>query len=823
VSVSFFTIAHGSSLPHARVLAERLAEHHGGARFVVLNLGRASASGDEPFDALSPQELKVSGWEELANDHRWADLTEFFKPHMLDRLIGEGADVAVYLDVSVDLHARLDREVHDVIRHAAVLSTRRLGPVPTDGRHPSAEDLRAAGRLGASMIALGRHAMSPQLLEWWAKRLRRVTAAVGAGPSPEPRFACRELTRWIDLAPSMFSEVAVSTDPGSAISYWNLDERHLERDDLGITADDRPLRFLHFEGFDPARPFLLSTNGERVRASANPILAELCESYSERLLDAGWRDNRRRADVGRKLPNGMVFDDRLSHLLAEAADAGVEVGDIFSGTGFEALYRWLEGPAPRGAAFGINRYMYRVYQERDDLQRVYPELDSSGGEGFVRWAWAFGAHEMALPPDLMPPAPPGVDLTPQSRRAKRDARRKPLPRGPRPDLSVEVTGLLTGTLGLGEAARGYVRALEAADIPVSTSTVDVRQFVSLSPEVDETYARVEYTDLNSREPAGFGLICINADELPRFAESAGEGLLSGRPAIGVWAWETDHIPERWSSAFGLLDEIWVYSNYVAENLGRAAPIPVIRVPPPVTPPDPGDVELDLAVPEGFQFLFMFDFFSTIQRKNPTGLIEAFRRAFEPGEGPRLVVKTINGVHRPDALEEVLWAARERPDVHVIDRSLNARERDALVARCDCYVSLHRSEGFGLTLAECMALGKPVIGTAFSGPIDFMTEENSYRVPYRMIQVGADCEIYPAEGTWADPDVAKAAELMRAVVEQPGEARAKGERARRDIERLYSAQAIGELIRARLEETIALWPDARAPRRYSSMTSESRPA
>src|SRR5207249_3990322 len=124
-----------------------------------------------------------------------------------------------------------------------------------------------------------------------------------------------------------------------------------------------------------------------------------------------------------------------------------------------------------------------------------------------------------------------------------------------------------------------------------------------------------------------------------------------------------------------------------------------------------------------QFLFMFDFFSTVQRKNPVGLIEAFCRAFEPGEGPQLVLKTINGIRRPHALEEVLWAARGRPDIHVLDRSLTARERDALVTSCNCYVSLHRSEGFGLPLAECMALGKPVIGTAFSGMTDFMTEAN----------------------------------------------------------------------------------------------------
>jgi glycosyltransferase involved in cell wall biosynthesis len=333
----------------------------------------------------------------------------------------------------------------------------------------------------------------------------------------------------------------------------------------------------------------------------------------------------------------------------------------------------------------------------------------------------------------------------------------------------------------------------------------VQQVIGLGAKPDEAYAQVEYTDLTDAESAGFDLICINPDELLNLARVTGGDLIDARPSIGVWAWEVDSIPERWGPGFDLMDEIWVYSNYVARNLGKSSPIPVHRIPPPVSPPDPGDVKLDLRVPSGFQFLFMFDFFSTVQRKNPVGLIEAFCRAFEPGEGPQLVLKTINGIRRQRALEEVLWTARGRTDVHVLDRSLSARERDALVTACDCYVSLHRSEGLGLPLAECMALGKPVIGTAFSGTTDFMTDENSYLVPYEMTRVGADCEIYPAEGTWAEPDVQEAARLMRRVLERPDEARGKGERARLDIARLYSPEVVGHLIRSRLEQLKELWP------------------
>src|SRR5205085_6826443 len=153
--------------------------------------------------------------------------------------------------------------------------------------------------------------------------------------------------------------------------------------------------------------------------------------------------------------------------------------------------------------------------------------------------------------------------------------------------------------------------------------------------------------------------------------------------------------------------------------------------------------------------------------------------------------------RPLAEEELLWAAHGRADIVVVDRSLTAAERDGLMAGCDCYVSLHRSEGFGLTLAEAMALGKPVIGTGYSGNLDFMDEGNSYLVDYEIGLVGPDCEIYPADGEWAEPSIEHAAALMRDVVECPQRAADERARARADIGRLLSTQRIGAATRARL--------------------------
>ena len=794
----FCTISPPALAAQVRVLAQGLAKHHPDDTLTVLALGPGGTFGDEPFEVARARDF---GLEEPPAQERWEDAAWRLRPGLLQALLARGDEPVVYLDPTVDVRASLQPVIERALDHRhAVLSSRLAGDLPDDGLHPAPEDLRIAGRLGAALVAVAPSPESDAFLEWWTDRTSSADTAP-ASPTGANGYPARELTLWGDLAPSRFAGVGSLSDPGSALSYWNVHERPLALDGGGrFTVDGRQLRFAHFEGFDPARPYLLAPGASRARAAASEPLAALAESYARRLVDAGWQDPRRRADVGRRLPDGAVFDDRLSHLLAEAAAAGRRWDPFDPGDHAEFL-DWLSGPAPRGSHAGVNRFLWRLYRERDDLQTVYPDLDGADGDGLVGWAWVFGRIEMGIPERLLPPRPRVVATAPSK---ERRTPLPPLPRGTQPDLSVNVTGLFRGTLGLGEAARGYVEALEAANVPVSTTTVDVSQFVKEAGGPHAGYGEVQYAERGGEGAAGFNLICINADELGAFADSVGESFFAERPSIGVWAWETDQVPERWGDAFHLLDEIWVYSSYVAENLGRAAPIPVRCVPPPVSPPAPGDVELELDVPDGFRFLFMFDFFSTISRKNPVGLVNAFRQAFDPGEAPQLVVKTINGVHRPEALEELLWAARGRPDIHVIDRSLSARERDALVAGCDCYVSLHRSEGFGLTIAECMALGKPVIATAFSAPTDFMTEENSYPVPYELTRVGADCQIYPAEGTWADPDIVAASRLMRRVVEEPAEAAAKGQRARLDIERLYAPRVTGAIARARLEEIAALW-------------------
>ena len=370
-------------------------------------------------------------------------------------------------------------------------------------------------------------------------------------------------------------------------------------------------------------------------------------------------------------------------------------------------------------------------------------------------------------------------------------------------IGVNAVGYLRGGLGLGQAARLYVQALHAGGVPVRTTTVDVDLPAVVAPDGRRAQVKtMDFADLHVDGELPFNLVCVNAPELPGLHAQLGADFFADRYTIGVWAWEVDVVPSSWDRAFGLVDEIWVYSRYVQEIISKVSPVPVLRIPLPIVAPAAGGDVAGLHLPDGFTFLFLFDFYSTLARKNPLGLVEAFTRAFAPGEGPQLVLKSHNGDFKPERLARLREAAGDRPDIHIVDRFLATSEMAALMRHADCYVSLHRAEGFGLTLGEMMALGKPVVATGFSANLDFMTPENSYLVRHRETLVGAAGESYPASGTWAEPDLDHAAQLMREVWTDQAQARARGARAQSEIAARFSLEAVGQAARERLKRLAA---------------------
>ena len=268
--------------------------------------------------------------------------------------------------------------------------------------------------------------------------------------------------------------------------------------------------------------------------------------------------------------------------------------------------------------------------------------------------------------------------------------------------------------------------------------------------------------------------------------------------IAYWAWELDAIPEEWVKLAQGVDEIWAPTRFVADAMRSRMTRPVHEMLPGVLL---GQVEevprsaLGIS-PEHYVFLFMFDMCSEFERKNPLAVVRAFRSAFKPNEQATLVIKVSRGSADCAAMER-LRAAAEGHNILVVDESVSRAAAYGYLEMCDCFVSLHRSEGFGLAMAEAMLLGKPVIATNYSGNLDFMDRGNSLLVDYEMMEIAVDGPIYKKGNRWADPSSEHAASLMRRVFDDRDAARALGLRARAELAEKLALRSAGLRMAERL--------------------------
>ena len=744
------TVVSRRELPAARVLARSFLEHHPGATFTALvtdDLVEECTGDDEPFELVRPSALGLSCGDlsRLALIHDEAGLAAALAPALLRVVLARGATSAVLLAPDVAVYAPLDDLAQLAEQHGLVVVP-RLAQLPAR-EHDTDTDaaLREGSALDDGLVAVGRG--HDDFLDWWHQRLQR--------PGK---------TAWLDLAPGMFGAHLVR-DPGCQVAAWNLGGRVVRRTDNGYEIDDRPLRSFRSRGYDPHRPHVIARpSGAPLALSKWPDLEALVGEHADALRAAGW-GQKEPYGYG-ALPDGSIVDGRMRSLYREAVEA-VEPGrplppNPFAGEGEDPFVRWLNEPVFPPVEPTISRYLARLWRDSDDLRQRFPFLVGRAVTLYLEWVLAIGGEERQVPLCVRP-SPETVDQIAAARRSAR-------PRRP-PDEGINVVGYLDAVSGIGEVGRVLVDALRRAELPVAP----VNHGETISPRE----ARVIGLVPPSKAGYDVNLLCVNAAQTPDVAGQLGPDFFAGRRTIGMWFWELEDFDTPAHAAIDLVDEIWVASDFTRDAIAPASPKPVRTVPVPVRVPDVPDSisRRDLGLPEDrFVFYYSFDLLSVPERKNPAGAVEAFTRAFAPGEGPVLVLKSINGEQRVAALEAVRAAARGRRDVIVRDGRVSPEEQAALLGSCDAYVSLHRSEGFGLSIAEAMGLAKPVIATGYSGNLEFMTDDNSYLVDYELRPVGPGHDPYAPTSRWAEPNLDHAAAVMRRVVSNPAEARERGQRA-----------------------------------------------
>ncbi|MBE9640233.1 glycosyltransferase [Salipiger mangrovisoli] len=389
-----------------------------------------------------------------------------------------------------------------------------------------------------------------------------------------------------------------------------------------------------------------------------------------------------------------------------------------------------------------------------------------------------------------------------------EAAAMPLPDPARPEVDVQLIGPLAKASGLGQATRLSAEILRATGLEVRGVDFDLD---NPAPEGFSSETLVE-----DYGPARINLLHLNAESIP-LAYAYQPDVFSGAYNIGYFFWELDMPAYCHYLGMSLLDEIWVSTDYGLRIYKPGAEgKPVVNVGMCYEEhPDITRAAARAFVEARFGFdashhvcLVAFDSFSFVQRKNPVAVLEAFQQAFAGVPEARLVVKTQNRTKVFDPVQVALWSRVDEiiagdPRIVVMNETLSYRDLLQLKAGSDCYISLHKSEGWGFGMIEAMALKVPVICTAYSGNMDFCSDETAWLVGYEEVPLEQGDYIFVRDGSlWAEPSVAEAARQLRAARDNPQASRDKAEAAYSHIRENFSVDAIAGRYGARLREILA---------------------
>lgn len=826
--LAYFTICSQNYLGYALTLGRSLREADPDATFFIGLADEwdpALPREEVEFPVIEARDICLPTFDDMIVRYSIMEFNTAIKARLFGHLFdAHGFDQLVYLDPDIKVISEL-KELKALLvdKPSAVLTPHSEAPLD-DGKDPDDVRLLRTGVYNLGFAAFSNRPDSRAFLSWWEKRMEtdcRVALAEGL-------FVDQKL---MDLAPCYMDDVRILRHPGYNLAYWNLIHRPVTHSHNGWLADGQPLRFLHFSGVIPGNTTVYSKHQDRFLPEDIGELNTLFVEYVNEIETNGraWKD----APYAYDQVGELHLDIVLRRLYACTFPTAMPNARADA----QGLERLANEPVGEATGAQLTRYALEVWSARDDLKAAFDICTSNGRINFAKWILTSGKAEHAINDrflrairfhpqntDASPPTPhttahstfffrATLPLRPIYRRmpgfVKSHLRRLVLGKGAKQrDITpnhtitrpkaIAIYGYFNTESGVGEGARRAYTAMKAVGIDTEARAL---------PSGGGFQDCVTFSPARRGGPtnARFRLFHVNADQT-----APGRNWLMHKPngavQIGYWAWELATFPKAWIKSAAHLDEIWVPSKFVETSVKAAFDRPVVCIPHPIDVPLEPDAESLMATrrhwkisQSAFVLLNTFDFNSFVSRKNPFGLLEAFERARVGREDLVLVLKVHGTGQSTEIRRNVLDRAARIPGVLVVDQVLTRADIDALQWTCNAFVSLHRSEGFGLNIAENMAKGKPVITTDYSGPTDFVDGEVGIPVPYKLI--GLTSEDYPfAEGQeWADPDVEIAAEAIGKLYDDRDRAIQLGNAGRDRIASQFSYDSVGNLIKKRLNE------------------------
>ena len=648
------TIIARNYVAHARVLAESFQKVHPEGTCSVLVIDDPSGyiePAEEPFELLTIDRIGLPDPARMAAAYDVMELSTAVKPWLLRHLLDRpGVDSVIYLDPDIQVFSSLEEVVERALRHDVVLTPHFTAPLPRDGRKPSEEDILIAGSYNLGFIALGAGETAHALLDWWSERLENDCLNEPA----QGRFVDQ---RWIDLAPGLWPGIDVLRDTAFNIAYWNLPTREPgRRRGRRLPGGRRAAALLPLQRIRPAAPDRPEQTPEPDRrrpptrpwpgsaANTRPSCSPTASSRRSAGPTAGTRWPTASASTGRR--GGCSGREPRSERSPSPCSAE---------PGAQRFAEYLRKSESEGAGAAASTATRRPCGTRVRTFAGSSRASSDfNGPAYAGWLHRRRGTRGCRSSSCPPRRPTAVPEPRRARAQTGDQRRRV------PELGARRRrGGAPARLG---AAGG-----RGAAWPRSTRP----RCPARSPRRWERSRREEY-------PYDVNLVCVNADMLPVVAAALGRGVLRSPPLDRALVLGGLALPRAVAAVVRLrrrsLGRLRAHRRCApALSAGTRAHDPDAGRAGAAGGGDPGGARdaggvllpLRLRLPQ------------RLRAQEPARARRGVPRAFEPGSGPSLVIKSICGDEFPDEREALAAAVAERPDIHLIEDTIPTgdEERD----------------------------------------------------------------------------------------------------------------------------------------------------
>lgn len=443
-----------------------------------------------------------------------------------------------------------------------------------------------------------------------------------------------------------------------------------------------------------------------------------------------------------------------------------------------------------GGSLEDSQFIKLFYSARLDISSKFDLSSEIGRNKLKKWILTNGPQETPLL-DLIKPLP---QAWPSDNKSGAGAAL---------ENGVNLIGYAFGELGIGEDVRMAAHAMYAAGVPFT--------IIDFAPGGNiRQHDRSAEQWVSNTPKYNINIICLTALEHLRLYVERGRELFDGRYTIGYWPWELQDWPANWKHCFNLVDEVWASSKHIQKAAEKVSSVPVHYMPMSVKLPRVSTIEPTrrehFGLPDNrVLFVFSFDGNSYIERKNPLAIVKAFQQAFpNKKEKVNLVIKCMRPDNSNSIWQKILELSKKDSRIIILDAMLSKADVMEFYRACDCFVSMHRAEGFGRGIAEALLLGLEVIATDYGGNTDFCRAAGAKLIPYRLKALGRN-EYVEGEGQyWAEPDIQAAAQAMREVAQLRSSAKDKlSSDYQEKLNQLFSPEAVGKRYRQRIERITAL--------------------